>query len=628
MNVLLIARANDAQAYLDAINEEVSSINMALEGVKTHIDVRERSGFNFEVLHNVFTAANTAGKVRILHFIGHSTEEGLGVYDPGTNTLLKKEYLEQYLQSQHGLKLVFLNSCYSAPIAEALVNAGIPIVIGTNTAVGDSIAAEVAKVFYENLGLGKHTIKDAFENTKLYFKNKPDQQYESFRGPDIGGAPYPWKIKYKNQEDANWRLVPRSFAAQLELSDKKYNVLVVAAQNEVFEAFKKPLLPLFQDINFYCIRELDKDERPDQKKAIQKAHRVLYLVTDDLIDLLDDGGEYAWAAGLLCNAFEKHTIKWSGNTKETIGFLMQNDFITRDSKSFPKENDIKLGENFNEMTLPFILKMSKEKIAKLVSVGNLKELLGDYFPSLNFEKQIDKVAFHSEQPFNCIFIEGTPDCGQALLVRRIMDHQPFKIPSNKTPYRFGVKGEFSPTESFGKDDVFMLLQSELKIMARNNEAFCKKLLNRMDEEEIIIFIVFAFQSWGSEVLKNAFKGFWEDFNKFLPEYTGDGRFFLFVVNDGYDGENCCISTLELVAANQQVNSMVLPVIEPLETKAFENWHGYVKPAFRDFNKFMALRDKKEEISNLRIGKVVSKICEILDCDEPTHIFDYKTINQA
>jgi hypothetical protein len=625
MNVLLIARANDAQAYLEAINNEVSSIYLALDRVKNHVDIRERSGFNFEVLHNEFTAVD---KVSILHYCGHSDPEGLRVFNPHTNTLLKKEHLKQYLKTQQGLKLVFLNSCYSTAIAEALSAAGIPVVIGTSAAIGDALAAEVARVFYENLGSGKQSIRDAFEHTKVFFKQKPEQQYAAFRGPDIAGAPYPWKIMCKDQEYANWRLVPRSLAAQLDQSGKKYHVLVVAASNKIFEAFKKPLLPLFQDIHFYSIQELGDDERPDQARAIQKADRVLYLVTDGLVNLLDDGNDYSWAKEPLKTVSEKHLISWSGNTEETIRFLSQNEFISSDAKRFPTENDIKLGEDFNEIILPKILKMKKEEIAKLVGAGNLKELLGYYFPLLNFKDQREKVAFKPSQPFNCIFIEGTPDCGQELLVRRIMDYQKLNIPSNKKPYRFGLNMNFDPSEPFDKDDIFWLLANELKIRARTNQAFCQKLLSRLDEEEVLIFIVYAFKGWSNKVLKDAFSGFWKDFNELLPSYTGKGRFFLIVVNDGFDGENCCISTLELDAAHQQLNPMVLPVIEPLKAKAFEEWHDNVKPAFREFNKFMALRDKEEEISKQRIRKVVTKICEILDCDEPTYIFDYKTINQA
>jgi hypothetical protein len=57
----------------------------------------------------------------------------------------------QQIARQCGARLVFLNECSSASIAQRLVNGGIPVAIGTFDDVDDAVAKQGAMTFYREL---------------------------------------------------------------------------------------------------------------------------------------------------------------------------------------------------------------------------------------------------------------------------------------------------------------------------------------------------------------------------------------------------------------------------------------------------------------------------------------------
>ncbi len=106
----------------------------------------------------------------MLHYIGHA------VYDPsagsgfvlledadGNGQPVSEAQLQAILRDQAGLRLVYLNACEGAQnsgvdnftgIAQTLVQAGVPAVIGMMQTVGDGTAAQLAGEFYESVAEG------------------------------------------------------------------------------------------------------------------------------------------------------------------------------------------------------------------------------------------------------------------------------------------------------------------------------------------------------------------------------------------------------------------------------------------------------------------------------------------
>lgn len=146
------------------------------------------------------------GRVAIFHFAGHGAERGL-TFD---NFFVDGVKLNDYLALQKNLRLVFLNACYTQEQAENLIQKGIPVVIGTTSAIPDRTASEFAEEFYRNLVANK-TIKESFEEAKS-IKNleafdlaAPDVRHSRLKEP-YRDQDAPWQIYYTDEEATNWRL--------------------------------------------------------------------------------------------------------------------------------------------------------------------------------------------------------------------------------------------------------------------------------------------------------------------------------------------------------------------------------------------------------------------------------------
>lgn len=116
-------------------------------------------------------AANADPPIRhhILHFVGHGALTGDGEAqlffedDNGRPDPVTPDELIDDIRD-HGLSLVFLNACHSAnatsletanAFAPALLQAGVPAVIGMQVAVFDSTAVTIAREFYRALADGE-----------------------------------------------------------------------------------------------------------------------------------------------------------------------------------------------------------------------------------------------------------------------------------------------------------------------------------------------------------------------------------------------------------------------------------------------------------------------------------------
>ncbi|MCB0585668.1 MAG: CHAT domain-containing protein, partial [Phaeodactylibacter sp.] len=303
--ILILGIANTPAEYLDQLQAEVEGIHTALTKARQQnlCDPRELSQFTLEKMFAVFDDLNLSRRIAMLHYTGHSMASGLIVREGGRDKLLKADELRTFLQAQKNLKFVFLNSCYSEEIAEQLVEAGVPVVIGTDSGIQDVAARKIAVKFYELLGGGSKTVRQAFDLTQLYFEHHKDADDSPFRGFALG-SDYPWHLFYQDEDAVEWRLVPESVVDQLERSDNLRKLLIVRESSDEAEYFSHALrvsLSGVANLMAYDIWQANEEGDPGKRAyAVEQAQSIAYLATPGLQGSLE--GQLSWAKPLLSSA--------------------------------------------------------------------------------------------------------------------------------------------------------------------------------------------------------------------------------------------------------------------------------------------------------------------------------------
>ncbi|MCG8572470.1 MAG: CHAT domain-containing protein [Spirochaetes bacterium] len=156
--VIFLAFANDRDdtaQYLRNLPLEHQGVRQALQKAEQSglCQVVERANVTVEDIINVFQEYQD--RLAIFHFGGHANgyqlllESATGVPD-----MAHSDGLVPFLTRQKGLKFIFLNGCSSQRQAKGLMNAGIPIVVGTSQAINDEIATQLSIRFYSGLANG------------------------------------------------------------------------------------------------------------------------------------------------------------------------------------------------------------------------------------------------------------------------------------------------------------------------------------------------------------------------------------------------------------------------------------------------------------------------------------------
>ncbi|MVM40565.1 hypothetical protein GO730_27675 [Spirosoma sp. HMF3257] len=98
-------------------------------------------------------------RVLIFHFSGHTGSDAIFL----TGAVGRADGLAGLLaQNARNLKLVFLNGCANEKQVDVLFANNIPVVIATQCKVGDKIATEFSRCFYEALSTYGNTIQSAY----------------------------------------------------------------------------------------------------------------------------------------------------------------------------------------------------------------------------------------------------------------------------------------------------------------------------------------------------------------------------------------------------------------------------------------------------------------------------------
>lgn len=156
-------------------------------------------------------------RISIVHFAGHADGAQLRFEsESGDEEVMDIETLAGFLQTLSGLHLVFLNGCGTEPIVRQLLDAGIPAVIATETAILDDQAYRVAEAFYNGIA-GGFSIRESFEQARAIagahyrFREVPLNSYTrslDWDALETESEEFPWGLYVSEDQEyhLDWRI--------------------------------------------------------------------------------------------------------------------------------------------------------------------------------------------------------------------------------------------------------------------------------------------------------------------------------------------------------------------------------------------------------------------------------------
>lgn len=204
--VIFLAFANDREdgvRYLRNLPEEARRLRDELEpAVNAGLcEVVERMNATTEDIFRVFQSAEYRDRVSVFHYGGHANGYSLLLESAqGAPAAADAGGLARFLGEQNELQLVFLNGCSTQRQSQGLLDAGIPTVIATSTAIDDGVATDFSSRLYRGIASGAN-IETAFneataaaqteksgDTRAFYFVDEETQQ------PESTTSRWPWDL--------------------------------------------------------------------------------------------------------------------------------------------------------------------------------------------------------------------------------------------------------------------------------------------------------------------------------------------------------------------------------------------------------------------------------------------------
>ncbi|MDX1905992.1 MAG: CHAT domain-containing protein [Bacteroidia bacterium] len=206
--VIVLAYANDRvdpARYLRNLVTEVRGIRNILQ---------QTQGLPYQIvlipnatLDEIIRVFDQYGRgVRVFHYAGHAGDVSLLLEAPGgTRQAADKTGLARLLASYGGLELVFLNGCDTLQLGDSLVEAGIPAVVVTDTAIEDETANLFAQRLYERLA-DRQPLVRAMADAEIKVQTlRGGAGLRALYLPEVESpTSFPWRLI---GEGKNWRLL-------------------------------------------------------------------------------------------------------------------------------------------------------------------------------------------------------------------------------------------------------------------------------------------------------------------------------------------------------------------------------------------------------------------------------------
>ena len=150
------ANEQNGQSYLRNLPVEYQDL-VAIFSAKIqsgqNLELVHRTNSTYRILLDLLQVQYHQERIVFFHFGGHAGNDGLQVEDDeGGSAKMSPEAIVSALSvHKNTLKFVFLNACHTQEIGRALLDAGIPVVIGTSSSVSDQVAIQLAVRFYKGI---------------------------------------------------------------------------------------------------------------------------------------------------------------------------------------------------------------------------------------------------------------------------------------------------------------------------------------------------------------------------------------------------------------------------------------------------------------------------------------------
>ncbi|RDB06649.1 CHAT domain-containing protein [Runella aurantiaca] len=622
-DILIIGQANVTADFLPKIQDEVAAIRSIINNKAIKYLFPSLLPFTAKSLSEEFNNPAVSGKIRFLHYAGHSSQKGISFQENGEMKLMLKDNLVAFLKNQQ-LRFVFLNSCLSESIAQDLHAAGVPIVIGTTAKVGDEDAVKIAKQFYTTLaGMPGRTLWQAFEDTTTYFKNNSAELSQDYIFRGIGTdedetKDFAWNIYYENakEEDKNWCLVP---AKKLVLSNAKDD-----ARKKVFCLYGKQIKDYYIPVQLHGSQQFnilthgiwDIDENED---VSVDDFLTEWKASDVILHFLD--GNYGELHPFInaASAQDTFTTKQHVFVKVDESFGLATAFITAifdEKRTFPSSKSIG--------TMPLhTLKNIENKFHfdKMALFQNIfcKELPGFLELQLNendLSRDLEELDFeHEKRNFIAgtpklffTLIEGSADCAQTLLVKTIKKRMGITSNVKIEVLKIGQNPTIQQEVSFW----FALLPIIQAVPSDTNFArTCAKTILDKKEPFVLVFdkVDIASTAMYQKVIVTEL---WAELTNELHERQSTGNYALknsimiFALN--YDAH---FLNVPLVTDSSLSQVEKISPISNLSEGEFNEWYGQKEFIYKKISPdFEAnIKNKKVQIVNARRKIALIKICE-------------------
>jgi hypothetical protein len=204
--VVFLTFANDKvdnAKYLRNLPLELHNIRAALQpAVSTGLcEVVERTAATIGDIFDVFQDPRYRDRIAVFHYGGHAGGKQLLLETlEGGHGFSNSEGLVPFFARQKGLQLAFFNGCSSGPQAQEMIDAGIPLVVGTATEISDEVATNLSSRFYNGLAGG-----DTLEQAWL----KATDEIKTKHGGNGSGASRSIKLRRDDVPEFPWSLMVR-----------------------------------------------------------------------------------------------------------------------------------------------------------------------------------------------------------------------------------------------------------------------------------------------------------------------------------------------------------------------------------------------------------------------------------
>ncbi len=200
MKVIFLSYANSTTDPLRFLTEEDDANYNTLQkrAYQQHFFLHRDSNTSTEKISEYLTLYKD--NIHLFLYSGHADRHHLFIEEEGA----RSEGICQMLSQCDNLKLVVLNGCSTEGQVQALLDAGIPIVIGTSAPVNDKKAKDFSVTFFQNLKEGA-SIESAFElaigaaqvSGQIQVNRGEDEAYRA--GRKSGSKTPAWGLFYKEE---------------------------------------------------------------------------------------------------------------------------------------------------------------------------------------------------------------------------------------------------------------------------------------------------------------------------------------------------------------------------------------------------------------------------------------------